>query len=82
MGFNSWPKLKQLGYIGMHKRGNSTTMDKLTESYDLSVTETVGQYFKKMQNLMWTQYSIPPWRVLCDPGLGFAPTSYPFPCLG
>eukprot|EP00397_Hematodinium_sp_SG-2012_P047739 GEMP01054419.1.p1 GENE.GEMP01054419.1~~GEMP01054419.1.p1 ORF type:complete len:473 (+),score=111.63 GEMP01054419.1:23-1420(+) len=53
-------------YCGMHMRGSSTTMDKHAEYKD--VVSEVRDQLAERSHLT----ALPPWRLLMDPGIGFA----------
>ena len=56
-----------IGYIAMHKRGNSLTMQNLCD-YD-DVTRTVSDYFEEFR-MKAQKYGLKDW--VLDPGFGFA----------
>lgn len=68
---NMLPTVGELGleYVAMHMRGNSLTMQNLTE-YD-SVTDEVFTYFQEFSQKA-ARYGVKKW--ILDPGFGFAKT--------
>lgn len=53
----------------MHKRGNATTMDSMTQYSDV-VSEVASYCRQRADSLM--ALGAPRWNIIVDPGLGFA----------
>ena len=62
---------KGLPYVAMHKRGNSRTMDSMTDYGEEGVVNSVLRYFEEFTSVAG-RYGIKDW--ILDPGFGFAKT--------
>lgn len=60
-------------YVGMHRRGNPSTMTQLVDYGRDGVVETVRNYLK--DRVGDCASIVPRWNVILDPGIGFAKTS-------
>ena len=56
--------------ILMHMRGDSHTMTRLTEYPEGVIEGVASELFERIQAA--SKAGIPPWRIILDPGLGFA----------
>ncbi|KAL8270892.1 hypothetical protein Esti_005186 [Eimeria stiedai] len=63
---------KNLPYVLMHSRGTPKTMNSLA-NYDDVVEEVASHLTQRANRLM--QLGLPRWRLVLDPGLGFAKTA-------
>lgn len=62
-------------YCIMHMRGDTSTMNELTDYSPEGVVEHTGKWIKSRIEYASRIHGLPRWRFVADPGLGFAKTA-------